>query len=169
MKLSETLLAEFNQEAKNTRRVLERVPEDRLSWQPHPKSMSLGRLASHLAELPFMGASILLGSSFDVDPPDGNTAYVPQNVKSKEEILALFDKSVTTARRAIADADDDLFRQPWSLLKGGQPVWTLPKAAVLRNMLLNHTIHHRGQLTVYLRLVGAPVPAVYGPSADEEM
>jgi uncharacterized damage-inducible protein DinB len=167
MKTSDALLAEFDNEVNSTRRVLERVPEDRLSWQPHEKSMSLGRLATHLAELPFLGASIVRGSSFDVAPPDGNSAYQPKSLDSKEAILALFEKSAATVRRAIAEADDDLFQQPWSLLRGGQPLWTRPKLIVLRDMLLNHTIHHRGQLTVYLRLVGAPVPPVYGPTADE--
>jgi uncharacterized damage-inducible protein DinB len=129
--------------------------------------MTLGRLASHLAELPNMGLSILHGDSFDVDPPGGVSNYRPADLESTDKILRLFDRSVAIVRQALAEADDATFHQTWSLKKGGQPLWTLPKDAVLRTMMFNHIIHHRGQLTVYLRLVGAQVPAVYGPSADE--
>jgi uncharacterized damage-inducible protein DinB len=166
MSLSQALLPEFDQEIKTTRRVLERVPEDRLDWQPHAKSMTLGRLAGHLGQLLHWGQVTVEQDSFDVAPPDG-PAYRPDPPKTKEAILDLFDKNAALARQSIESASDEAWRQPWSLLQGGNAIFTQPKIGVLRGMVLNHLIHHRGQLTVYLRLNDVPVPAVYGPSADE--
>lgn len=168
MSISKTLLPEYDHEMATTRRVLERVSEERWSWQPHEKSMTLGRLATHIAELAGWARTFLTRDSFDVAPPGGG-GYQPQTFSSRSELLETFDKSVAQTRAAIEATDDETFRQPWSLLNGGQTVFTLPRAAVLRSMLLNHVIHHRGQLTVYLRLTGALVPSVYGPSADEAM
>lgn len=167
MRLSDTLLPELDHEMTTTRRVLERVPEDQLGWKPHEKSMSLGRLASHLAELPSFAVAIMGGAVFDVAPKEGGGTRKPLNAESREEILATFDKNVAAAREAIAAADNDALMEKWSLFKGGEPVFTLPKIAAVRSMLLNHTIHHRGQLSVYLRQTGALVPSIYGPSADE--
>ena len=167
MKLSDTLLPEYDQEMKTTRRVLERVPGDQLGWQPHEKSMTLGRLANHLAELPSFGTGILAGAEFDVAPPQGKSSYTPANLESTQQILELFDKNVARTRKALAEADNDALMQPWSLKKAGTPIFTLPKIAAMRTMLLNHIIHHRGQMTVYLRQTGALVPSVYGPTADE--
>jgi uncharacterized damage-inducible protein DinB len=152
---------------KNTRRVLERVPDDRLSWQPHPKSMSMGRLATHLAELANWGGTILGGDSFDIAPPGGQ-GYKPRTAESRQEILDLFDANVAATRALLERVEDETLGQPWSLLRGGAPIFTLPKAAVLRSMIFSHVIHHRGQLTVYLRLNDQPVPSIYGPSADEQ-
>lgn len=165
MGLSQALLPEFDHEINTTRRVLERVPEDRLDWQPHPKSMSLGRLASHLGNLLHWGQVIVEQDSFDVAPEGKPLRMEP--LKTRQEILDLFDQNAALARQAIAGAADEQWHQPWSLLQQGSNIFTQPKIGVLRGMVLNHLIHHRGQLTVYLRLNDVPVPAVYGPSADE--
>lgn len=168
MSLSQTLLPEYDQEMATTRRVLERVPEDKFSWQPHEKSMSLGRLATHVAELAGWAKTFLQDDSFDLAPPGGG-GYQPQTAPSRSGLLEMFDKNVANTRAAIEATDDATFMQEWSLLKGGQAIFTLPRVAVLRTMMFNHVIHHRGQLTVYLRLTGTPVPSVYGPTADEGM
>jgi uncharacterized damage-inducible protein DinB len=167
MTLREALLAEFDQEMAKTRRSLERVPDDRLEWRPHPKSSTLGRLATHLAEIPAWGVTALEQDSFDVAPP-GSAPHPPAFIGSHREILNLFDKNVAAARAALAGVDDGSLAKPWSLLSGGKTIFTLPRLSVLRNFVLNHTIHHRAQLGVYLRLNDLPVPALYGPSADEE-
>lgn len=167
MKLNETLLPEMDIEMKTTRRVLERVDGNQLGWKPHEKSMSLGELAGHLAQLPSFAVAIMQGVKFDVAPPDGKSTIQRARPETRDEILALFDKNVAAARQAIAEADNEALMESWSLFKAGEPVFTLPKVAAVRSMLLSHTIHHRGQLTVYLRQTGSQVPSVYGPSADE--
>jgi len=167
MSIAETLLPEFDNEMASTRRALERVPEDRLAWKPHEKSMTLGRLASHLSELPSWATETVSEDSFDIAPPDGKSKYTAANFATREEILGAFDAGVRQARERIAATDDAAMFQPWSLKRGGETVFTLPRAAVLRTWLFSHVIHHRGQLTVYLRLTGTPVPSIYGPSADE--
>jgi uncharacterized damage-inducible protein DinB len=162
MNLSQTLLPEFDQEMAGTRRVLERMPADKFSWQPHTKSFALGKLATHVAQLPSW-ASLALGSEgFDVSQP----REAPK-VSSTEELLALFDKSSAESREAIAKASDEDWFKPWTLRNGDHVIFTIPRIAVLRGMVMNHTIHHRGQLTVYMRLNDIPVPGLYGPSADE--
>lgn len=166
MSLSKSLLPEFDQEMASTRRVLERVPEDQLGWKPHEKSMSLGRLASHVAEMLRWAEVTVREDSFDVAPPEG-AGYQAADLGSRQEILDLFDRGVATTRSLLEGAEDATLMQPWSLKKGGEAMFTMPKIAVLRGMVMNHIIHHRGQLSVYLRLTGAPVPAIYGPSADE--
>jgi uncharacterized damage-inducible protein DinB len=166
MALSEALLPEFDHEMANTRKTLERVPEDKFGWKPHEKSMTMGRLANHLADIPVWALHGLEQDSLDVNPPGGESRK-PSEVSSRKELLALFDKNVAAARAAIAGASDEKFGKPWTLLNGGQEVFTLPRAAVLRNFVLNHSIHHRAQLGVYLRLNDVPVPSIYGPSADE--
>lgn len=167
MSIADSLLPEFDQEMASTRRALERVDESQLAWQPHERSMTLGRLASHLAELPGWAATTIAEDSFDLAPVDRPSTYNPANFGSRQEILDAFDKSVATARAGIAKTDDARMFQPWTLKKRGETVFTLPRVAVLRSMLFSHVIHHRGQLTVYLRMAGALVPAIYGPSADE--
>ena len=168
MAINQALLPEFDMEFANTRKMLERVPDDKLAWKPHPKSFSMGNLATHIAELPgWMGATILQ-DSFDIAPP-GGPAYTRPQFKSRKEILEMFDKNVPVARAAIANATDQQLLSPWSLLKAGQTLFTMPKIAVVRNFLMNHNIHHRAQLGVYLRLNDVPVPGMYGPSADETM
>lgn len=167
MSLNQALLGEFDNEMKNTRKTLERVPEEKFSWKPHPKSTELGRLSTHVAELPGWIQYTLQDDSFDVAPPGGKGSQSTP-ITSRQQLLELFDKNVASGRAALAAATDEQFNQPWSLLKGGKPIITLPRAAVLRVLIMNHLIHHRAQLGVYLRLNDVPVPAIYGPSADEQ-
>lgn len=157
------LLPEFDQEMANTRKTLERVPEDKLDYKPHSKSMTLGRLAGHIAELPGWGAMTLSTESFDLDP----NAYKPMIPKSRQEVLAVFDKNVAEAREQIAKASDEALMATWTLSVKGHPVMSMPRVAVLRSTVVNHIIHHRAQLGVYLRLNEIDVPGMYGPSADE--
>ena len=166
MELSEALLPEYDHEMANTRRTLERVPEDKLGWKPHEKSMTMGQLAVHLAEMPGWAIPTIEMESFDVAPP-GGPPYQPPQVNSRAEILEIFDNNVAEARATIGGADDGHLEKPWSLLSGGKTVFTMPRIAVLRTLIMNHNIHHRAQLGVYLRLNNVPVPAIYGPSADE--
>ena len=166
MALSEALLPEFDQEMALTRKCLERIPEDKLDWAPHQKSMKLGRLAGHIAEMPGWGATTFQTDSLDMAPP-GGPAFEGMIVKSRSEVLDAFDKNVRQARAAIQQASDQQFSEPWSLLAGGKTIFTMPRVAVLRGMVINHLIHHRAQLGVYLRLNDVPVPSIYGPSADE--
>jgi len=167
MSIADSLLPELDQEMASTRRALERVPEDKLAWKPHEKSMTLGRLASHISELPGWAVETASEDSFDVAPPDGQRKYNQSNFATRQEILDAFDAGVKQAREKVAATGDAAMREPWSLKRGGETVFTMPRAAVLRVWLFNHVIHHRGQLTVYLRLTGVPVPSIYGPSADE--
>lgn len=166
MSLNQALLAEYDQECATTRKCLERVPEDKLDWKPHEKSMTLAGLASHVVELLGWTEDIIRHDSYDMAPPSG-APYTPLELKSRQAMVETFDKFAAAGRQAIASARDEELARPWSLLKGGQPVFTMPKIAVLRTFVLNHCIHHRGQLSVYLRLQNVPVPSIYGPSADE--
>lgn len=167
MSLGEALLPEFDQEMASTRRTLERVPEDKFDWKPHQKSMTLGRLATHLAELPGWAIATVEKESLDLAPP-GGVGFQPATARTRKEILALFDANIDAARTAISRAGDAHLVQPWTLLVAGNRIFTRPRLAVLRNSVLNHSIHHRAQLGVYLRLNNLPVPAIYGPSADEK-
>ncbi|MCB0260667.1 MAG: DinB family protein [Calditrichaeota bacterium] len=167
MQLNTQLLAEFRQEAAKTRKTLERVADEKLNWRPHPKSYTMGELATHIANLPGWTAITINQDEFDLAPPGGGAPPRTVAAKSREEILELFDTKVAEAAAALEAAKGDALLQPWTLLSGGEAVFTLPKAAVLRNFVLNHSIHHRAQLCVYLRLNDIPVPALYGPSADE--
>ena len=166
MTLNEALLPEFDREMANTRKTLERVPEARFDWKPHQKSMPMGRLAQHLSQLPSWAVETIERESLDLAPP-GAPPYQPRIMNSRREILEAFDKNVAAARVAITGAKDEHLLQAWTLLSGGKAVFTMPRLAVLRNLVMNHTIHHRAQLGVYLRLNEVPVPALYGPSADE--
>ena len=168
MAFADALLPEYDHEMSTTRRLLDRLPESKLGWKPHEKSMSLGLLASHIAEVPRWTGAITGSDSFDLAPP-GGPAYTPPVFKSRTEVLRQFDQNVQTARGMIAKLADAQWMKPWTLLKGGKPVFTMPKAGVLRSMILSHSIHHRGQLSVYLRLNNVPLPQVYGPTADEGM
>jgi uncharacterized damage-inducible protein DinB len=162
MPLNQALLPEFDHEMANTRKSLERIPDGKSDWKPHPKSTTLNGLATHLATIGQWAEAIVGQDSFDV------ASAPPQPpLKSKAEILAAFDKSAATARKAIAGASDEQLMKPWSLLSKGKNIFTLPRVAVLRSFIMNHTIHHRAQLGVYLRLNDVPVPSIYGPSADE--
>jgi len=166
MGLNEVLLPEFDQEMTNTRKTLERVPEDKLGWKPHEKSGTMGWLATHLANIPSWVLSTIEKDSLDL-APGGAPVALPPEAKSRQQILEAFDKNVAAARAAIAGASDAHLGKSWTLLFGGNPVFTLPRVAVLRSFVMNHSIHHRAQLGVYLRLNNVPVPAIYGPSADE--
>ncbi|MCW5981523.1 MAG: damage-inducible protein DinB [Bryobacteraceae bacterium] len=167
MTIAEMLLPEFDQEMANTRKTLERVPMDKPAWKPHEKSMTMGRLAQHIAEMPGWTGFTLGSESLDLAPPGGEP-YQPAPIpESSEALLAMFDKNVSEARAAIAAATDEQMAHNWSLLMGGNVIFTLPKSGVIRSMILNHLIHHRAQLTVYLRLNDVAVPGLYGPSADE--
>jgi uncharacterized damage-inducible protein DinB len=166
MALIHALLPEFDHEMANTRKTLERVPEEKFGWKPHEKSATMGSLAVHLAQLPTLGERALAADSLDVNPPDGK-GYKPPEVRTRRELLALFDRNVASARAAIAAASDEQLMQTWSLLNGGKVLFSLPRAGVLRSFLMNHSIHHRAQLGVYLRMNDVPVPSIYGPSADE--
>jgi uncharacterized damage-inducible protein DinB len=166
MKLSELLLPEFDREMVPTRATLERIPEDKLGWKPHEKSMPLDRLAGHLAELAGWAAVTINQDSLDFMPP-GGPPYQPVIATSRKQVLDIFDKSRDESHRAIVGVSDEHLMKNWSLMRGGQTLMTMPRVAVLRSFCMNHLIHHRAQLGVYLRLNNVPVPSVYGPSADE--
>ncbi len=166
MAINQALLAEFDQEMPNTRKTLERVPDDKLGWKPHPKSGSFGWLAGHLANLPGWMLVTIKEDHFDM-MPKGEPMQLPPEPKSRKELLELFDKNVKEAREALAGASDANLMGNWSLMKNGQTMMTLPRVACLRSFVMNHLIHHRAQLGVYLRLNNIPVPSIYGPSADE--
>ena len=166
MNYAETVLPEFDREMANTRKVLERVPDDKLDWQAHPKSHTIGWNANHLAEILGWVEGVLTAPSWDI-APIGGEPYQSPKLTSRQEILDLFDRNVAAARKAIAAVKDDQMAQPWSLLQAGTPLFTLPRAAMIRGFVLNHLIHHRATLCVYLRLNDIPVPGMYGPSGDE--
>jgi len=165
MSISQALLPEFDHEMANTRKTLERVPDDKWGWKPHEKSMAMGALAFHLAFIPSWGVETINKDSIDV-MPEGGAPTMPK-ATNRAEVLDLFDKSVAGAREAIAGATDEHLMKPWTLLAGGKTIFTLPRVGVLRGFVLSHSIHHRAQLGVYLRLNDIPVPSIYGPSADE--
>jgi uncharacterized damage-inducible protein DinB len=167
MSLSQGMLPEFDQEMAKTRTALERVPGDRLDWKPHEKSFSFKELSNHLAQLPGWGTATLATPSLDLDPEKGEF-IPPPPVETLDEMLDLFDRNVAECRAALEAASDEDLLAPWTLLHGGNELFTMPRVACLKGMILNHILHHRGQLTVYLRLNDVPVPALYGPSADEE-
>ncbi len=166
MSYSQTILPEFDQEMANTRKVLERLPEDKMDWRAHPKSNTIGWNANHLAEIPGWVEGMLTQPSWDFAPVGGQSYQSPK-LTTRQEILNLFDRNVAAARQAIAAAKDEEMTQPWSLLQGGKRIFTMPRAAVIRNFILNHLIHHRAILCVYLRLNNVAVPGMYGPSGDE--
>ena len=166
MNYAETILPEFDREMANTRKVLERVPEDKLDWQAHSKSHTIGWNANHLAEILGWVAGVLTAPAWDI-APIGGEPYQSPKLTSRQEILDLFDRNVAAARKAIAAVKDDQLTQPWSLLKAGTPFLTVPRATMMRNFVLNHLIHHRAILCVYLRLNKVPVPGMYDPSGDE--
>jgi len=166
MTIGQMMLSEFDQEMQNTRKTLERCPDDKWNWKPHEKSGTVGWLTSHLATMPGWTAVTLNTDQFDYAPV-GGPAYEPPKIANRKELLAEFDKNVAEARAALATSSDAEMMKPWTLLAGGNTIFTMPRVACLRGMIFNHVIHHRAQLTVYYRLLGIPVPALYGPSADE--
>jgi uncharacterized damage-inducible protein DinB len=162
MPFSDALLPEFDEEIKNTRRLLDCVPDGRFDYQPHPKSMTLGRLASHVAELPAWTTFTLDREVFDLQPD-----YKPALAASRAELLQIFDKSAADAREKIAAATDEEWRKIWTFKYAGNTIMSMPRSAVMRSSIMNHLIHHRAQLGVYLRLNEVAFPGMYGPSADE--
>jgi uncharacterized damage-inducible protein DinB len=155
------LLQELEDEAPRTRRVLERVPPDRLAWKPHAKSMSLGQLALHVAMLP--GAIARMSQRSPMPVPD----FTPATPASADELLPAFEQSLADARDVLCSLDDEALSRVWRLVDGDRELMAIPVGPLLRSLMLNHWYHHRGQLAVYLRQVGALVPSIYGPSADE--
>ena len=161
MRLVDALLVELDQEAQTTKRVLERIPDDKLSWKPHPKSFSLGQLALHIASGP---GNIAAGAAQDTFEAPNFSQPEP---KSRQEVLETFSKSLASAKDTLNKMDDARLMSTWSLTRNGKVLMSVPRIGFLRSILMNHTYHHRGQLSVYLRLLDVPVPSIYGPSADE--
>jgi uncharacterized damage-inducible protein DinB len=155
-------LPEFDHEMTITRKLLERVPEDKFDWKPHEKSFSLGQLAQHVATIPMWGRVTITQSEFDVA-----ASAQPDAVRTRPELLKMFDENVKTARAALAGRTDAELMAPWTLTSGHDVVFSMPKASVWRGFVVSHLIHHRGQLSVYLRMQDVPIPSIYGPSADE--
>ncbi|MDB5230500.1 MAG: hypothetical protein JWN76_1305 [Chitinophagaceae bacterium] len=163
MRISRSLQGEFENEMSNTRKILERVPQNP-DWKPHEKSMSLGRLSTHIAEIPTWITMTLATEELDWSKFD----YKPFAAESNEALLKFFDKNVEDARTTILTAADEAFLADWTMRNGDQVYFTMPKVAVVRTFAMNHLIHHRAQLTVYLRLLNVPLPQLYGPTADEQ-
>ena len=168
MAIRDAFLPEFTHEMATSRKALERVPEGKADWVPHPRSMKMGRLAGHIAELPGLIATALSQETLDVRPP-GAPPRVPFVMTTREGLLQMFDKNVAAASAAILGASDESLMKTFTLAAGGKVIFSLPRLAALRGFVLNHVIHHRGQLTVYLRLNDVPVPSIYGPTADEPL
>ncbi len=161
----DTLLADFDHEMAVTRRLMTCVPAASLAWKPHDRSFSLGELATHLATLPRWGARILAEPSYDLGAAKGIGAGLP----SVTDVLAAFDRNVGDVRRCLVDRSTAELGETWALTRGHETLMTVPKGAAFRRFLLHHVIHHRGQLTVYLRLLDVPLPPIYGPTADEKL
>jgi uncharacterized damage-inducible protein DinB len=165
MSILSSLLPEFDHEMGTTRRLLERVPESEFEWKPHDKSMSLGELADHLSSLTSWTNTIMSSTRFDL--ASIGLERKPKNPASRAAVLARFDEKVAAARAELASKTDPELLASWTLKSGTQEVFTMPRLSAIRSFVLNHTIHHRGQLSVYLRLKNVPLPSIYGPTADE--
>ena len=166
MTIGQMMLGEFDQEMQNTRKTLERCPDEKWNWKPHEKSGTVGWLASHIATMP--GWLMMTINTEELDyAPVGGPAYQPPKIENRKALLAEFDKNAAEARTALARVSDAEMNKDWKLLAGGKEIFRMPRVACIRGMVLNHIIHHRAQLTVYYRLLGVPVPGLYGPSADE--
>ncbi len=162
MTISEILLPEFDQEMANTRKILDCVPDDKFAWKPHAKSMSLDRLASHVAEMPNWGGYIISQDRLDLTPE-----MKPFIAATKAGLMEAVDKNIAATRDLLAGASDEHWGKIWTLSFGGHTIFALPRTAAFRNMVMSHVIHHRGQLSVYLRLLDVAIPGMYGPSADD--
>jgi uncharacterized damage-inducible protein DinB len=161
MRMSSPFIDELTREAETTKRVLERVPQEKLAWKPHPKSMSLGQLALHVAQTPGQIAQLITETEREVPQ------FTQPEAKSRAELLTALDESVSGAKAKLEGWDDGAMMAEWKLRRGPKTILALPRVGMVRTIMLNHWYHHRGQLVVYLRLLDVPVPSVYGPSADE--
>lgn len=166
MSMSASILPQFDQIIQGTRQHLAVIPDDRLGWTPHDKSWPVGTLGSHLANLPQWVMATLGQDSLDVAPVDGDGPGTIEPLGSADEMVAALDQNAEQARAMIGSTSDQAFMSPWTLLVGGEERFTMPKIATLRVFVMDHMIHHRGQLTVYLRLLDVPVPQTFGPTAD---
>jgi uncharacterized damage-inducible protein DinB len=165
MNLIDPVLSELSHEAATTRRLLDRVPQPHLAWKPHEKSMTLGRLATHIAEIPGWVSGIVDKDELDI----GASGYTPPKIESVAEVLATFDRNIAAATDTLKRQSNDRLLANWRFKKNGQLMLEMPRLGMIRSFLMNHLIHHRGQLSVYLRLQNVPVPSIYGPTADEPM
>jgi uncharacterized damage-inducible protein DinB len=163
--IKDSLLPEYDHEMGTARKLIERVPDGEMGWKPHQRSMSIGELAMHIAEIPGWAGAILKAPEFDMS--QAGEEHAPKAPASRADLLQKFDKTVADARALIADTSDAEFMGRWALKNHGQDVFSAPRIVATRSFIFNHAIHHRGQLSVYLRLKNIPVPAIYGPSADE--
>jgi uncharacterized damage-inducible protein DinB len=161
MRLVDSILMEIDQEAQTTKRVLDRIPEDKLTWKPHPKAFSLGQLALHIASVPGSVAAAAVPDTMEAP------SFSQPEAKSRQEVLDTFSKSLATAKETLKMMDDARLTSTWSLTKNGKVLMSVPRIGFIRSILMNHNYHHRGQLSVYLRMLNVPVPSIYGPSADE--
>jgi uncharacterized damage-inducible protein DinB len=161
MRMADSILMEIEQEAHTTKRVLDRIPAGKLGWRPHPKSYSLGQLALHIASVPGSVAAAVVPDHMEV--PNFSRA----EPKSRQEVLDTFSKSLESAKETLKKMDDARLTSTWSLTRSGTTLMAVPRIAFVRSILMNHIYHHRGQLSVYLRMLEVPVPSIYGPSADE--
>ncbi len=162
MRTVDTFLTELERESETTRRLLERLPEDKLGWKPHEKSMSLGQLAIHVAAIPGAIAAWLRADSYDV-----SSEMTEPEARSRAQVIEAFEKNLAEAAETLGEFDDAALAKMWTVKKDGRTLMAMPRSAVVRFVMLNHLVHHRGQLSVYLRLLDVPVPLIYGPSADE--
>ena len=165
MAIKDALLPEFDHEMATTRRLLDRVPEAEFDWKPHDKSMTLGQLSGHLATLPMWCSAVLDAPQFDVATAGDQRPRAPE---SRRAMLEDFDTKVAAARASLATRTDADLLAPWTLRHGAREIFTLPRISAIRSFVMNHSIHHRGQLSVYLRLQNIPLPSMYGPTADEQ-
>jgi len=163
MALNKAIIAELEHEAAGTRRVINNLPEENLDWRPHEKSYTIGYLAQHVTQLPVWVVMTIKHPELDL-----SKGFDRKKAQTKADILALFEEHLATAKEALQNVSDEEMEEKWTLRNGDHVIFTLPKKIVLRYMVLNHIVHHRGQLTVYLRLLNIPVPGLYGPSADEK-
>ncbi|MCA9265162.1 MAG: DUF664 domain-containing protein [Planctomycetales bacterium] len=166
MRIGESMLAEYDMEMASTRKVLERVPDDKFSWRIHDKSNTIGWVANHLADIPSWVSMAVDTDELDVEPEPGKK-YESPNESTTAAILALFDRNVAAGRKCLETVEDQKLFESWRLLQGGQELMQMPRLVVIRTWVLNHTIHHRAHLCVYLRVNDIPVPGLYGPSADD--
>ena len=167
MAIAESILPEFDHETATTRTLLERVPAEKAEWKPHVKSMSLGNLAMHIANLPNWATITLERTEFDTNPPDGPRVTNP-GYESALRLLQIYDANVSAARALLVRMTDGEFMVQWTLKSGGKTMFSMPRIAVFRSFVLDHAVHHRGQLSVYLRLLDVPIPNIYGPTADTQ-